>query len=135
MKIKEAAQYCGLTEKAIRLYEAKGLIHPQTEEKNGRVFREYDSEAIRALLTVGTLRRADFSLEQIGMMQQSPHKIPEVFAAYREEVKSNAARLTALSRVMDSFQPNGEVTLEEVADRLAIAMIPERIANAVAAES
>ncbi|MBR5871466.1 MAG: MerR family DNA-binding transcriptional regulator, partial [Clostridia bacterium] len=29
MQIKEAAALCGLTEKAIRLYEEKGLITPQ----------------------------------------------------------------------------------------------------------
>ncbi len=128
MRIKEAAQYCGLTEKAIRLYEAKGLIRPKTEERNGRTFREYDGATIRELLTVGTLRRADFTMEQIRLMQQSPEKIPEVFAAYREEVKENATRLSALSRVMDTMAPAGEVTLEDFADRLALAMMPEKIA-------
>ncbi len=140
MKIKEAAQYCGLTEKAIRLYETKGLIHPKTEEKNGRTFREYDDETIRTLLTVGTLRRADFSMEQIGLMQQSPERIPEVFSAYCEEVKENAQRLDALSRVMESMDLSGDVTLAEFADRLAVAMMPEGFAatltgeNATAAE-
>ena len=36
MKIKQAAATCGLTEKAIRLYEEKGLITPSYTEKNGR---------------------------------------------------------------------------------------------------
>ena len=38
MQIKEAAALCGLTEKAIRLYEEKGLITPTYTEKNGREF-------------------------------------------------------------------------------------------------
>ena len=62
MKIKEAARCCGLTEKAIRLYESKGLIRPATAENNGRTFREYDQKCIRDLMTVGILRRAEFSL-------------------------------------------------------------------------
>ena len=36
MKIKEAAEKTGLTEKAIRLYEDKGLIAPPVTEKGGR---------------------------------------------------------------------------------------------------
>ncbi|MBE6598453.1 MAG: MerR family transcriptional regulator [Ruminococcaceae bacterium] len=128
MKIKEAAQYCGLTEKAIRLYETKGLIHPKTEDKNGRTFREYDEETIRTLLTVGTLRRADFSMEQIGVMQNDPQRIPEIFAAYREEVRENAKRISALSRVLDSLESDEEITLSEFADRLAIAMFNEDMA-------
>lgn len=127
MKIKEAAQYCGLTEKAIRLYENKGLIHPQTEEKNGRIYREYDEETIRTLLTVGTLRRAAFSMEQIGIMQSSPERIPEVFEAYREEVKENAERMSALSRVMESMDVSEAMDLDAFANRLAAAMIPENI--------
>ena len=55
MKIKEAAALCGLTEKAIRLYEAKGLIHPASEERGGRIFRDYDDACIRELMTVGIL--------------------------------------------------------------------------------
>lgn len=127
MKIKEAAQYCGLTEKAIRLYENKGLIHPQTEEKNGRIYREYDEDTIRTLLTVGTLRRAAFSMEQIGIMQSSPNRIPEVFEAYREEVKENAERMSALSRVMESMDVSEAMDLDAFANRLAAAMIPENI--------
>lgn len=124
MKIKEAAAYCGLTEKAIRLYESKGLICPRIEEKNGRLYREYDADAIRALLTVGTLRRAGFSMEQISVMQTQPERIPEVFAVYREEVRENAQRMTALSIAMDSLEEGELPSLDEFARRLAAAMEP-----------
>ncbi len=125
MKIKEAAQYCALTEKAIRLYETKGLIHPKTEEKNGRTFREYDTDTLRTLMTIGTLRRASFSIEQIGIMQASPERIPEVFAAYRDEVRENAAQLAALSRAMDSIGEAEILNLDQFASRLAAAMLPD----------
>ncbi|MBQ8577183.1 MAG: MerR family transcriptional regulator, partial [Clostridia bacterium] len=68
MHIKEAAALCGLTEKAIRLYEEKGLITPTLTEKNGRMFRDYDENTVAALKTVAALRRAFFSLEQIAEM-------------------------------------------------------------------
>lgn len=124
MKIKEAAEYCGLTEKAIRLYESKGLIHPQMQEKNGRTYREYDADTIRTLLTVGTLRRAGFSMEQIGIMQTEPERIPEVFSVYREEVRENAQRLTALSLAMHGLDAGRLPNLDEFACRLAAAMEP-----------
>ena len=124
MKIKEAAAYCGLTEKAIRLYESKGLICPRTEEKNGRLYREYDADTVRALLTVGTLRRAGFSMEQISIMQTQPERIPEVFALYREEVRENAQRMAALSIAMDSLTEGELPSLDEFANRLAAAMEP-----------
>ena len=38
MQIKQAAAQCGLTEKAIRLYEEKGLITPTYTERTGGSF-------------------------------------------------------------------------------------------------
>lgn len=122
MKIKEAAQYCGLTEKAIRLYEAKGLICPRTEEKNGRTYREYDDKTIRTLLTVGILRRADFTIEQIGMMLGSPDRIGEVFASYKEVIRENSERLAALNRVMETMDAEDLCDIDRFADTLAESM-------------
>lgn len=134
MKIKEAAQYCGLTEKAIRLYEAKGLIRPSTEEKNGRTYREYDEETIRTLLTVGTLRRADFTMEQIGLMQADPDKIPQVFAEYRTEIHENAARLTALDQALSQMDAGELHDLDRFAAHLADAMVPQGLTTSSADE-
>ena len=125
MKIKEAAKYCGLTEKAIRLYESKGLIRPPTAEKNGRTYREYDAKTLRDLLTVGTLRRADFTLEQIGIMQSSPERICEIFTAYRDEIHANTERLSGLGRAMENIIIDEAMNLDCVADQLALAMLPQ----------
>ena len=125
MKIKEAAKYCGLTEKAIRLYESKGLIRPPTAEKNGRTYREYDAKTLRDLLTVGTLRRADFTLEQIGIMQSSPERICEIFTAYRDEIHANTERLSGLGRAMKNIIIDEAMNLDCVADQLALAMLPQ----------
>ena len=54
MQIKQAAAQCGLTEKAIRLYEEKGLITPTYTEKNGRQFRDYNEETVARLQTIAT---------------------------------------------------------------------------------
>ncbi len=96
MRIKEAASVCNLTEKAIRLYEARGLITPTVTEKNGRKFRDYDDETVSRLQTVAALRRAFFSLDQIAEILDSPENIPAVFASYRADIEANYASLKPL---------------------------------------
>lgn len=96
MRIKEAAEASSLTEKAIRLYEEKGLICPAITEINGRKFRDYDEATVALLKTIAGLRRSFFSIEQIAAMQESPDRIPEIFTEYRNELKEQYDRLGML---------------------------------------
>ena len=57
MRIKEAARRTGLTEKTIRYYENRGLVLPDTEERNGRTWRDYTEDHIRLLEAVAGWRR------------------------------------------------------------------------------
>ena len=114
MRIKEVAALCGLTEKAIRLYEEKGLITPTLTEKNGRMFRDYDENTVAALKTVAALRRAFFSLEQIAEMQNAPDRIPEIFAAYKAELQSNYVELSPLLRRAENADETAFLSAESV---------------------
>ena len=96
MQIKQAAAQCGLTEKAIRLYEEKGLITPTYTEKNGRQFRDYDEETVARLQTIAILRKSFFSIEQIAEILDHPENIPTVFASYRAELHKQYADLKPL---------------------------------------
>ena len=63
MKIQEAAAALGMTTRALRFYEQKGLLSPMKQEDNGyRVFREADIDRLR---TIGALRELNLSLEHI----------------------------------------------------------------------
>ena len=124
MKIKEAACTCGLTEKAIRLYEAKGLIHPPMQEKNGRLFRDYDGDTIHTLHTIGILRRAAFTLEQIKAMQTDPAATPTVLASYCEEVSKQAEQYAILCRTVGALTPDTSMDLYAVAAFLAPTVTP-----------
>ncbi|WGU92150.1 MerR family transcriptional regulator [Paenibacillus dendritiformis] len=63
MKIQEAADRLGLTTRAIRFYEQKGLLSPPKQEDNGyRVFREEDIERLRM---IAALRELNLPLDQI----------------------------------------------------------------------
>jgi DNA-binding transcriptional MerR regulator len=124
MRIKEAARKTGLTEKAIRYYENRGLVLPDTEERNGRTWRDYTEDHIRLLEAVATLRRAQFHVEEIDAILSDPHSIPEVLdevsrrveEAYetlgklrselkRESVKSAPDALTLAEELKETVKP------------------------------
>ncbi len=112
MKIKQAAAQCGLTEKAIRLYEEKGLITPTYTDKNGRQFRDYDEETVSRLQTISALRRAFFSIEQIAEILDHPENIPTVFASYRAELHQ---KYTDLKPLLDHAEDVDPETLTSAA--------------------
>ncbi len=60
MRIKEVAKRTGLTEKTIRYYESVGLVVPDVEMKDHRVWRDYGDMHARLLSMAATLRRASF---------------------------------------------------------------------------
>ncbi len=106
MQIKEAAAICGLTEKAIRLYEAKGLISPAITEINGRKFRDYSEDDIRTLKTIAGLRQSYFSMEQIAGMQSDPASIPAIFEAYKQDMAAQCSTLETLLARMETVDAN-----------------------------
>ena len=108
MKIKQAAQFCGLTEKAIRLYESRGLISPVTVEHNGRKFREYDEACLRELMTVGILRRAGFSMDQISTMQKDVGSIADILRQYAEQLCIDIEHMAAVRAAIEVCTDGGE---------------------------
>lgn len=106
MKIKQAAQAAGLTEKAIRLYEEKDLIRPDTRMVAGRVFRDYPPETVEELRRIGILRRAGFSLRQIGEMEQGTDKdFARVLAEYRAALQTEIEHRQAIARALEHTAP------------------------------
>ena len=63
MRIKEAEQRTGLTAKAIRLYESKGLLKPARETEND--YRDYTEEDVARLKTIAILRKLDVPVKTI----------------------------------------------------------------------
>jgi len=115
MQIKQAAEKCRLTEKAIRLYEEKGLITPDITEVNGRKFRDYSDDTIAELETIAALRRAFFSIEKIAELKADPDRIPEIFEDYKRELHEWYAQITPLIEAADNADPSTLATPEQVA--------------------
>lgn len=80
MKMKKACQATSLTERAIRLYIAKGLLAPgQTEG-----LLDFSHDDIQRLKDIAVLRRFDFTIEQIADMIKNPAMIPVLLRSCAE---------------------------------------------------
>ena len=66
MRIREVEQLTGLSRKAVRLYEAKGLL---SVERSDNDYREYDEEDVARLKKIAVLRRAGVSVTDIQLWQ------------------------------------------------------------------
>lgn len=101
MRIKEVSQITGLTEKTIRFYEEKQLIHPEQTKINGRIFRSYTEHDIEQLNLVASLRKLDFSISDIIDMQDDSEKIPEILKSYQEKT---VADIELKTKVMERLK-------------------------------
>lgn len=63
MRIKEVEAQTGLTAKAIRLYESKGLLKPARQSEND--YRDYSEEDVARLKTIAILRKLDVPVKTI----------------------------------------------------------------------
>ncbi|CUU23261.1 HTH-type transcriptional regulator CueR [Duffyella gerundensis] len=64
MNISDVAKKTGLTSKAIRFYEEKGLVTPPLRSENG--YRSYTPQHIEELTLLRQARQVGFNLEECG---------------------------------------------------------------------
>ncbi len=64
MNISDVAKKTGLTSKAIRFYEEKGLVTPPLRSENG--YRSYSQQHLNELTLLRQARQVGFNLEECG---------------------------------------------------------------------
>ncbi len=69
--IREIIEITGTTEKALRYYDEKGIIHPTSKGKSGRREWLYDDEALKKIRWVVLYRKLNMGIEDIGKMVNS----------------------------------------------------------------
>lgn len=114
MKRKEICQKTGLTPKALRLYEEKGLIFPRTESAGHNKTREYSQEDLELLLAISTLRRAMFTITEIREMLEHPESIQEIYPQYLQWLRQQRDQLDTLLAVSSA------VDISEVGDAMEL---------------
>ena len=102
MKIKEVCERTGLTRRAVRFYEEKGLISPEIREENE--YRDYTEEDVRRLRLVARLRGYRFSVEAIRRLLERPQEAGAVFAAHRQELADEHGETAAILEALDRLR-------------------------------
>lgn len=95
MKIKQAAEQTGLTEKNIRFYEQEGLLQPGRKG----TYREYTEQDIERLKQIKLLRKLGVSIGYIRRTLQGDITLKDCIDLRREELKKEAASLKNVDAV------------------------------------
>jgi DNA-binding transcriptional MerR regulator len=66
LRIGEVAKQTGVSAKALRLYQQRGLLKPSAHSPSG--YRLYGAEALARLMQIVLLRRSGFALSEIGTL-------------------------------------------------------------------
>lgn len=130
MKIKEVIEQTGLTDRAIRLYISNGLIAPASQRSyTGRNSYDFTEEDVIQLKRIALLRKADFSLEQIRILQQGGEPVREMLEAYftekQEQLNRNQKILTALQTMDPEKIPSMEAVCEAILEGFQTEPMPK----------
>lgn len=119
LRIGQLVARSGVSARALRLYESRGLLEPDAHSDSG--YRLYGSPALARLNEIGVLKRAGFTLAEIGTLLQrngSAAALVEVrIVALRREVNAKAQALAALERAwrgLDSASNDIDQLLETI---------------------
>lgn len=120
MNIGQAAQACGLTEKAIRFYESIGLVHPDRHPTNG--YRIYSLGHIEQLRFLQRARTAGFDIETcrqlLGFYSDKEARDDTVKASLDNYLQQLDQQLIAVNAMRENLLAMvDECTRQAVADR------------------
>lgn len=98
LDISEVADLTGLTPRALRFYEARGLVRA-VRSSSGR--RHYGPDQLERLHAVTTLKRAGFRLAAISaLLEGRPIPMDRLISTQLETVRNRLAELTAAERLL-----------------------------------
>ncbi len=118
MKMKEICARSGLTERAVRLYCERGLVHPERYWERGREYLVFSDHNLRELAVVSELRRAEFTLDEIALMLENPEKCGDVLAGWRGRVAEQNLRLSKAKDKLSEASTNDTLSAERLAEML-----------------
>lgn len=118
MKMKEVCTRSGLTEKAVRLYCERGLVHPEKYWERGREYLIFSDHNLRELAIVSELRRAEFSLDEIALMLENPERCGDVLAGWRGRVTEQNQRLSQAKERLGDVSTHENLSAQQLAELL-----------------
>ena len=115
-QIHEVCERCHLSRKAIRLYEEKGLLHPDRIQGN----RMYNKEDVVRLQCISYYRGLGFSLEQIQqLLHGSSEKcLKELLMTQKKQLnqklEEKQEQLRAVNNVIHAIRQHEELNIQTV---------------------
>ena len=130
MRIKEVAELTGLTDRAIRLYIANGLVAPENHKNyTGRNSYNFTDNDVVILKQIALLRKADFSIEQIRILRQENDAARNMLVSFVSKKHAQMDRdkklLTALDEVVAKHSFSITYLCEKLESSLHSKPIPE----------
>ena len=117
MRMKEVCERTGLTDRAVRLYIESGLLLPRQEENYaGRRTIIFSDADVEELERISMLRKAEFSIADIRVMQNCPERIPEILALHRQSVEESINTKRLILQSLGNIE--GNAGYREIAEHL-----------------
>jgi DNA-binding transcriptional MerR regulator len=126
LTISRAARLAGLTIRAIRLYEERGLVSSQ---RDGRDNRSFGAAELERLIAIGELRAIGASLDEISGLLSADALVGDAGGSQELADLLNDHRQRLLHRLscLETIARRKGVTLTQVEKHLA--KVPDRRAN------
>jgi DNA-binding transcriptional MerR regulator len=123
LRIGDLARRSGVSAKALRLYEQRGLLHPAAHSAAG--YRLYDAGSLAALSRIVVLRRAGFSLAEIGQLltrdaAAAARLLDLRIATLERECAERAQALQALRSLARRVDSPSTLNLDELVETIAM---------------
>jgi DNA-binding transcriptional MerR regulator len=107
MQIKDLADRAGVSVKAVRYYESRGLISPRRAANGYRMYDDADVRVVRevrALLSLGlTAEQTHPFVECLRAGNDRADVCPASLSAYRDRIADIDARITELAGLRDQL--------------------------------
>jgi MerR family transcriptional regulator, thiopeptide resistance regulator len=121
LRIGQIAERSGVSAKALRLYEQRGLLKPCAHSEAG--YRLYGPDALRRLMQIVVLKRSGFTLAQIeGLLSSAASTIAalpgERIEALQREMADKANALQALQAIAQRVDSASTLNLDQLLESI-----------------
>ncbi len=121
--IGQIAERSGVSAKALRLYEQRGLLKPCAYSDAG--YRLYGPDALRSLMQIVMLKRSGFSLVQIAALLSSQAPVTaglldQRIRALQRELNEKAVALTTLQTVAKRMEVASTLDLNQLLESITM---------------
>lgn len=128
MKIKDVIKETGLTDRAIRLYMENDLIKPEYDENyNGRKSIDFSENDVLQLKNIATLRKADFSIQEIKSLQSGGETAQQTVKEYIKRTNEKIQFNTEIIEKIGTLADEENITIEIICEKLSTNLADEKV--------